>query len=289
MSSSPRLRALLISLAIAAALALFAVTSAEPVLRVSLSPDQKPTVLRKKFKPLADYLEKKIGMKIEFRPMASDSALVEALAANKLDLVWFRGYDFIQARQLSNDQVIPFVQRAEDANTRSVFITARKDITGLEDLKGEIFAFGEKTSTSGHLMPRAFLRAAYIDPDIDLKQVVYSGSPEEVVAAVAGDKAVAGVLSQAEWDKLLADGKAESKVLHVFFTTPGYCDHNWAVRADMDANLRQKLADAFLALDRNIGLDKEILDLQNASRFIPTRAENYAEIEAMARNAGMLK
>jgi len=288
-SFSPRLRAMIISLAIAAALVIFAVTSAEPVLRVSLAPDQKPTVLRKKFKPLADYLEKKIGMKIEFRPMASDDSLVEALAANKLDLVWFSGFDFIRSRLRSNDQVIPIVQRAEDAYTRSVFVTARKDITGLEDLKGETFAFGAKTSVSGYLMPRAFLRAAYIDPDIELKQAIYPDTPGEVVKAVADGKAVAGVLHQVEWEKLLADGNAESKVLHVFYTTPGYCDRNWAARADMDENLRQKLTDAFLALESNIGPDKEILELQNASRFIPTRAENYAEIEAMARGAGLLK
>jgi len=60
------------------------------------------------------------------------------------------------------------------------------------------------------------------------------------------------------------------------------------VRADMDVNLRQKLADAFLALDKNIGLDKEILDLQRASKFIPTQAESYSEIEAAARRAGQI-
>lgn len=54
-----------------------------------------------------------------------------------------------------------------------------------------------------------------------------------------------------------------------FSTTPGHDDHTWTVRADMDAELRQKLTDAFLALNRNNAKDKEILDLQRASRFIP--------------------
>ena len=228
-------------------------------------------------------------MKIEFRPVASEDALIDALAANKLDMVWFSGFDFIQAKMRSNDQVIPIVQRAEDAQTKSVFITTRADITLLEDLKGKTFAFGAQSSTSDHLMPRAILQAAFINPDTDMKHVVYSGTHEAVVSAVAGGMADAGVLNSAVWEKMLADGKANPKALHVFYTTPGYYDYNWTARADMDANLRQKLTDAFLSLDVNIGQDKEILSLQRSSRFISTQSENYAAIEAVTRSAGLLK
>lgn len=288
LSSSPRLRALLISLAIVAALVLYAAISAEPVLRVSLAPDESPSTMRRKLKPLTDYLEKKIGMKIEFRPMADEDKLVEALAANKLDIVWFSGFDFIQARLRSHDQVIPIVQRAEDAQTQSIFITAHHDIQKIDDLKGKTFAFGSESSTSGHLMPRAFLRAAHIDPEADMKHVVYSGTHDAVVAAVADGEADAGVLSNIAWEKMVADGKVNPTV-HVFYTTPGYYDFNWTVRADMDMNLRQKLTDAFLSLDKNIAPGKGILDLQHTRKFIPTKAENYSAIEAVARSAGLLR
>ncbi|MEO8169303.1 MAG: PhnD/SsuA/transferrin family substrate-binding protein, partial [Oxalobacteraceae bacterium] len=63
----------------------------------------------------------------------------------------------------------------------------------------------------------------------------------------------------------------------------------WSVRADMNPVVRKKLTDAFLALDAKNPADKEILDLQRASKFIPTKAENYAAIEAAARSAGLLK
>ncbi|HTN93010.1 MAG TPA: putative selenate ABC transporter substrate-binding protein [Gallionella sp.] len=289
LSSSPRLRALLISLAIAAGLLLYAVISAEPVMRVSLIPEEKPSIMRRKLKPLTDYLEKKIGMKIEFRPVANEEALVDALVANKVDLAWFSGYDYIAAKQRSHDQVIPIMQRAEDAQTRSVFITARAGIMRLEDLKGRTFAFGAETSASDHLMPRAFLRAALVDPDIEMKRVIYSDTPGAVVAAVASGEADAGVLNKAAWKKLQADGKADPKVLRVFYTTAGYSDYNWTARSDMDAIVRRKLIDAFLSLDGKIGQEKEILELQHASKFIPTDNENYSAIETVARSTGLLK
>lgn len=289
LSSSPRLRALLISLAIAAALLVYVAISAEPVLRFSMVPDGSPTVMQRKFKPLADYLSKQIGMKIEFRPMLNEDALINALASNKLDLVWFSGFDFIQARQHSHGQVIPIVQRAEDAQTRSVFITTHADLTRLEDLAGKTCAFGAESSTSGHLMPREFLRAALISPDIEMKRVIYAGTPAAVVAAVASGQADAGVLDKTVWDKMLADGKTDPNVLHVFYTTPGYYDYNWAARADMDARIRQKLISAFLSLDKDTAQGNEILHLQHASKYISTSSENYAAIEVVARSAGLLK
>jgi phosphonate transport system substrate-binding protein len=283
--TSIRIRNLVISLAVFVALALYASTYSVPVLRVSLMPDEPPPLLRRKLKPLTDYLEKKIGMKIEFRPMRDGNNLVDALLGKKLDMAWLDGFYFIQAKARSNDQVIPLVQRAEDENTRSVFITAHDRITSLDDLKGKTFSFGAESSASGYLMPRSFLRAAYIDPDTAIKPII-SGSPDETVAAVASGAADAGVLSSASWEKLIEQGKVDPKAVHVFYTTPGYHDYNWTVRADMDADLRQKLTDAFLALDKNNGQDKEILDLQRASRFIPANAENYSVIEAAARRAG---
>lgn len=286
--SSNRIRNLVISLAIFAALVIYASTYAEPVLRVSFLPDESPSFMRRKFKPLTDYLEKKIGMKIEFRPMRDGDALVEALISKKLDMVWLDGFNFIRAKARSNDQVIPLVQRAEDEKTTSVFVTTHAGITSLEDLKGRTFSFSAESSASGHLMPRSFLLAAYIDPDTGMKRI-FSGTPDATVTAVASGEADAGVLSSASWEKLIDQRKADPKVVHVFYTTPGYHDYNWTVRADMDVNLRIKLTDAFLALDKNNGQDKEILNLQRASRFIPTRAENYSVIEAAARSAGLLK
>jgi len=286
-SRSIRIKYLLVSLATVVALVLYASTYSEPVLRVSVIPDESPSVLRRKLKPLTVYLEKKIGMKIEFRPAADGDALVGALISNKLDMVWLDGFDFNRAKARSNDQVIPLVQRAEDEQTRSVFITTHAGITKLEDLKGKTFSFGARSSVSGHLMPRSYMHAAYIDPDTDLKRIDFSGADEATVAAVAGGKADAGVLSRASWERLIQRGKVEPKVVYVFYTTPGYHNYSWTVGAEMDVNLRLKLTDAFLALDRNNAQDKEILDLQRASKYIPVRAEYFSVIEEAARRAGL--
>ncbi|MEO7241727.1 MAG: putative selenate ABC transporter substrate-binding protein, partial [Variovorax sp.] len=53
--------------------------------------------------------------------------------------------------------------------------------------------------------------------------------------------------------------------------------------------ITQKLTQAFLKLDPARPGDKEILDLQRASKFIPTQDSNYDGIEAAAKSAGLIK
>ena len=180
-SISIRVKYLLISLVIVAALILYASTNAEPVLRVSLMPDESPSMLRRKLKPLTDYLEKEIGMKIEFRPVSNGDALVEALISHKLDIVWIDSDYLSRAKARSNDEIIPLVQRETD-----------------------------------------------------------------------GKSPLASII------------------------LPGYHDYYWAVSAAMNMDLREKLTNAFLALNMNNAQHKGILNLQRVNRYIPVRTETTA-------------
>jgi len=260
----------------------------QPVLRVTAIPDESPTELARKAAPLVKYLESRLGMKVEFTPVTDYAAAVETLINHKVDLAWFGGFTFVQANTRSGGKVIPIVQRAEDAVFRSVFITTDPAIRQLSDLKGKDVSFGAQSSTSGHLMPRNALLKAGIDPEKDFHRIAYSGAHDATIAAVAAGKVDAGALNISVWDKFVADHKVDTTKVHVFFTTPPFHDYNWSVSADMPAALREKVTQAFLDLTPDTPQGKEILDLQRATRFIPTSADNYREIEVAAKSAGLL-
>ncbi len=217
------------------------------------------------------------------------AAVVESLATKKLDLAWLGGFTYVQAKIRTNGTAIPIVQRAEDAVFTSKFITADPSIQTLADLKGKTFAFGAPSSTSGSLMPRYFLLQDGLNPEKDFKTVAYSGAHDATVAFVAAGKAEAGVLNTSVWDKLVETKKVDTSKVRVFATTPTYFDYNWTVRGDLDPAVIKKLTDAFLALDPAKPEHKAIMDLQRASKFIPTKPENYAGTEAAAKSAGLLK
>lgn len=261
--------------------------AAEP-LRVSAIPDEAPTELIRKFTPLGKYLGQELGRPVTFVPVSDYAAVVEALAAERIDMAWLGGFTFVQAR-LRTGNAIPLVQREQDEKFTSKFITADPKVKSLADLKGRSFVFGSVSSTSGSLMPRYFMLKDGIKPETYFSRVAYSGAHDATAAWVQAGKADAGVLNASVWDKLVAAGMIDTGKVKVFATTPTYYDYNWTVRGTLDPQLTAKIKAAFLKLDSANPQHKIILDLQAASRFIATKPENYQGIEEAARAADLLK
>ncbi|MGC8384787.1 PhnD/SsuA/transferrin family substrate-binding protein [Pseudomonas aeruginosa] len=280
------------SLALAAGIALSlsaALAHAETLkeLKVSAIPDEAPTELLRKFKPLGAYLEKQLGMPVKFVPVADYAGVVEALAADRLDMAWLGGFTFVQAR-LKTGNAIPLVQREQDQQFTS---KPSRPIPGEipagpegQDLRLRLglLHLGQPDAALLHAEGRHRPRAV-------LLRVAYSGAHDATVAWVQAGKVDAGVLNASVWQKLVDSGKVDTAKVKVFATTPTYYDYNWTVRGNLDPALAEKIKQAFLALDPAKPADKEILDLQAASRFIETNPDNYKGIEESARAAGLLK
>ena len=285
LSPSRTLKALLTC----ALLAFGSLSHAQQVFRVTTIPEEAATEQIRKFGPIVAYLEKQLGTKVEFTPVSDYPAAVEAMVNKKVDLVWFGGFTYVQASQRSGGKVIPIAQREEDTKFQSVFI-AKTDsgIKTLADLKGKQVSFGSQSSTSGHLMPRSFLLQAGINPEKDFRRVAYSGAHDATIASVVSGKVDAAALDITVWRKFVAENRVNVKEVDVFYTTPTYFNYNWAVHADMPAAQRERMTKAILAIDPNTPEGKEILQLNRATRYIPTTPDNYKGIEAAARSAGLL-
>src|SRR5262245_14487833 len=196
-----RLFGALVALALVAGMSVSA--HAQNVLRISAIPDEAPTELQRKFSRVAAYLEKEVGMKVEYTPVTDYAAVVEALAAKKIDLAWLGGFTFVQAH-LRTGNAIPIAQRSEDEKFTSKFIAnTSSGIKDLSDLRGRNFTFGSVSSTSGHLMPRFFLLENKINPEKDFKRVAFSGAHDATALQVESGKVDAGVLNASVWDKLV--------------------------------------------------------------------------------------
>jgi len=277
------------SLAAVAVLAFAGHAAAQAVFRVTTIPEEAATEQVRKFTPLASYLEKRLGMKVEFIPVSDYPAAVEALVNKKVDLVWFGGFTYVQAQIRSGGKIIPIAQRVEDTKFQSVFI-AKTDsgIKSLADMKGKQVSFGSQSSTSGHLMPRNNLLAAGINPEKDFRRIAYSGAHDATIASVVSGKVDAAALDITVWRKFVAENKVDTKAVDVFFTTPPYFNYNWSVNADMPPEMREKVKQALLDIDPATPEGKEILQLNRATRYIPTSPENYKGLEAAGRSAGLI-
>jgi phosphonate transport system substrate-binding protein len=218
------------------------------------------------------------------------AAVVEALATKKIDMAWLGGFTYVQTKIRTNGTANPIIQRAEDEKFTSVFIVpADSPLKTLSELKGKTIAFGSPSSTSGHLMPRYFLMQAGVNPDKDFKNIAFSGAHDATVAFVASGKADVGALNASVWAKLNEAKNPNALKSKVLSTTPPYFDYNWTVRGDLDPATVKKITEAFLKLDANNPNQKELMDLQRASKYVTTKSSNYDDIEKAARSAGLIK
>ena len=265
------------------------VSHAQTVFRVTTIPEEAATEQIRKFTPLANYLEKQLGVKVEFTPVNDYPAAVEALVNKKVDLVWFGGFTHVQANLRSGGKIVPLAQREEDTKFQSVFIAkTNSGIKSLADMKGKQVSFGSQSSTSGHLMPRSFLLQANINPEKDFRRIAYSGAHDATIASVVSGKVDAAALDITVWRKFVGENKVDTKDVDVFYTTPPYFNYNWSVHADMPAALQARVKKAILDLNANDPAQAEILKLNRATRYVPTTPENYKGLEAAARSAGLL-
>jgi phosphonate transport system substrate-binding protein len=275
--------------ALLAAAALAQAGEATRVLRVSAIPDENPNELMRIYAPFAEYLAKELGLKVAYTPVVDYAATVEGLAGKKLDLVWYGGFTFVQARRRTGDAV-PLVSREEDLTFHSQFITRKETgIAKLGDLKGKTFSFGSVSSTSGHLMPRYFLLQEGINPEKDFAKFSFSGAHDATALWVESGKVDAGALNEAVWDKLVQGKKVDASKVVVFWTTPPFVDYVWAVRGDLDKGLQERIASALLKLDPQKPEDKGLLDLHRTKRYVRVKLEDFKPVEEAALAAGLLK
>ena len=250
-------------------------------------PTTDPGKMARDSEPLVAYLEQATGARVELTVPLNYAAVVEAFGAGKVDIAYFGGFTYVQARKRFAAR--PLVQRTRDREFHSKFITqADAAIASLADLEGKHFAFGDINSTSGHLMPEYFMRKAGIAPDV-IAGAIYTGGHDATALAVVNHKVDAGALDEAVYDRLTRDGKLDAGKLKVFYTTPPFFDYVWAGRKALDPGLADAFARAMLALDPANPAHKPVLDLLQASRYVAAEDASYAPLREAATAAGMLE
>jgi len=266
---------------------------------ISAIPDQDPEKLNRLYGKLAEYLKAELGVEVVYKPVTDYTAVVNAFKTGDVDMAWFGGLTGVQAR-LQVDGAQAIIQRDIDERFRSVFIAnvatgiqPFEDISGLMALKGRTFTFGSESSTSGRLMPQFFMRQAGLSLS-DLKgEPGFSGSHDKTIKLVEAGSYDAGALNAQVWEARVKSGEVDTSKVIVIWRTPPYYDYHWIVRPDVEQNFGAgfigRVKQAFLALDQANPTHKEILDLFGAQKFIETKNENYADIEAIGREIGKIK
>ena len=256
------------------------------VLRVSAIPDQTPEHVREQHVPVMEAVCRTARLACEWVTIDTYEGVIEALGTGRIDLAFLGSVTYASAQ--ARWGVLPLVIR--DVDTRfSVTVVARAASSAreLHDLKGATFLFGNRQSSTGHVMARYFLALEGIKPENYFARVEHTDNHDETLARVASGHAEAGVVNSVIALRALGPGGRHERELRVLWESPGYVDYVWSVRRDLPDALRQRLSDAFLDMNPEREEHASALRAQQANGFLPALAREYEAVPAAMRAAGV--
>ena len=258
---------------------------------MGLVPNIAPEHQRARYEPLARYLESELGVPVTLFVATNYAGTVRALEAGRLDLAYLGGLTYVQARQRVGIEPLVTEIDAETGGREYLSQVVAGPGTGvsrLEHLAGKDFAFGDPSSTSGSLYPRAMLDDAGFDcsPTMleacpPLRRVVYTGGHDAAAEAVAGGR-VAGAGVEA---RILHRLQREGRVPHGLpvLAERRVMGYPWVSTTALDPGFRRRVVEAFEAIR-----DPVLLDLMRARGYAAVAAGDYDEVDRMARRLGLL-
>ncbi|MEK6527513.1 MAG: phosphate/phosphite/phosphonate ABC transporter substrate-binding protein, partial [Nitrospirota bacterium] len=164
----------------------------EHPLLIGLIPEQNVFKQLERYNPLADYLSKKIGRKIELKVLTRYGNIIDNFVSLGLDGAFFGSFTYTMAHAKLGVEVLARPLSIDGTSTYHGLIFARKDsgIKTAKDMKGKTFAFVDKATTAGYLLPIVYFKKNGIrNYKAYLKETYFTGTHDDAIYDVLNRKA----------------------------------------------------------------------------------------------------
>jgi len=249
-------------------------------LLIGLIPEQNIFKQLERYEPLTKYLFRKTGAKIELKILPRYGNIIDNFQSSRLDGAFFGSFTYTLAHAKVGVEVLARPVALDNTSTYHGLIFVRKDsrVRTARDMKGKRFAFVDKATTAGYLLPLEYFHKNGISNYKGyLKEAYFAGTHEDVIYDVLNRKADIGAAKNTVFERL---AKADPRIgdeLVVLERSPDVPENALALRKDIDASVRDRLKEALLTMH----LDpegKKVLEQFGAQKFIETTNKEYAVV-----------
>jgi serine/threonine-protein kinase len=249
---------------------------------VAWPPTVAPEQLEPELQTLARLLEQHTKRPVHVRLMPSYDAVVDAIKSGEAAFGVMPPYLFVSARR-AMPGIVPLATKLVDGSSGSdgvIVVRESSDIRAVPDLLGKTFCFPNDKSTSGYVLPRAALRAAGLNADVDVK-AHFSGNHTQVLKDLNAGVCEAGATYSGGY--LAADRAGipvgQARVLMITGRSP---QDMVVASPTTPAEDRATLGAALLALNPKVSLGTDTVGtLERISGFSVPRLADYDALEKL--------
>ena len=171
------------------------------------------------YQPLADYLAKALGRPVKLRTVDTWEGLAKSLASGETDMALMGPWGYVLANHQAGAEAIATILYQGKPEYFAIMVTGPKSgIRNIDDMKGKTFAFGDKGSTSGYLIPSHEFQKRGIDPEKYFSRVVYT-KHQAIETQVTRGELDAGADYNRNRDAMINDGLIKAADSRIVWTS----------------------------------------------------------------------
>lgn len=233
----------------------------------SYLPGEDAAVYRDAFDDVMANIETETGREVEFAPVDSFAAQVEAMRSERLHVCGFSVGSVAFAVNLAG--AVPFAMKVGDglAGYRLWVITQadNDDINTMADLEGTTFAHVEEASNSGHLAPMALFPEYGITPGEDY-DIEFSGAHDNTVLGVNHGDYDAGAMASVIIRRMAGEDVVDPDDFKVIWASQPFPQEGYSYRYNLAPEIREGIIRAHLDYDYSGTQLEEFFD---QDEFVP--------------------
>jgi phosphonate transport system substrate-binding protein len=242
-----------------------------------------------RYEPLADYLSRKTGTKLQLKILRRYGNIIDNFRSEGMDGAFFGSFSYALAHAKLGVEVVARPVALDNSSTYCGLIFVRKDgrIRNVRDMRGKRFAFVDRATTAGYVFPQEYFRKHGI-PDCRayLKECYFTGTHEDAVRDVLDGKADVGAAKNTVFQRLAKEDPRVREKLTVLARSLDVPENAIALRSDLDPPVRSRLKEVLLNMHRDPE-GKRVLERFEAREFIETTDRDYDVVVNYAKAIGL--
>ena len=244
------------------------------------TPVEDPAVYKEAWADFLTYLEEKTGKSIQFFPVQSNAAQIEAMRSGRLHIAGFNTGSNPLAVNCAGFR--PFtIMASEDGSfgyEMEIITYPGSGIEAVEDIKGGQLAFTSPTSNSGFKAPSAILKADYdMLADRDFEPV-FSGKHDNSILGVANKDYPAASIANSVLARMLSREVVNADQLVSLYKSQTFPTTGYGVVYNLKPELQEAIIDAFFSFDWEGTSLQEEFEKNGEAQFIPITYQEYWEV-----------
>ncbi|MBK5960815.1 phosphonate ABC transporter substrate-binding protein [Rhodoplanes elegans] len=246
------------------------------------TPVEDPAVYAKVWDGFLRHMEKVTGKKVQFFPVQSNAAQLEAMRAGRLHVAGFNTGSNPIAVNCAG--FVPFAMMAslkgEYGYEMEIITHPGSGVTKPEEIRGKKMAFTSQTSNSGYKAPSALLREKFgLEPGKDYEPV-FSGKHDNSVIGVANKDYPVAAIANSVMLRMLARNVVKKDQLVSIYKSQTFPTTGYGMVYNLKPELAAKVKEAFFSFDwTGSDLLKEFQSTEPPQeKFIPITFKQHWEV-----------